>query len=65
MDDFDWTDDADVAAAIGAQLTAAIALMANERGDATDLINGFLSGRHGFTIFRDRVFLMTEKGEEK
>ncbi len=62
--EFDWMDNGDVAAAAGAQLTAAIAQMANEGRDEDDLINGFLAGRFVFVVRHDGVLLLEAGGVE-
>lgn len=54
----DWSDNADVAAAIGAQLTAAIALLVVKGRDEDDLINGYLSGRYAFVVRHDGVVIL-------
>ena len=61
FDHFDWTDNADVAAAIGAQLTAAIAQLVNNGRDETDLINGFLANRYAFVVAADGVAVIATK----
>ena len=58
MSGFDWTDNADVAASIGWQLTAAIAGLVNQGRDETDLVNGYLAGRYAFVVRHDGVTLL-------
>lgn len=55
---FDWTDNADVAASIGTQLTVAIAGLVVRGHDETDLVNGYLTGRYAFIVNKDGVTLL-------
>lgn len=61
----DWTSNEDVAALIGAQLTAGIALLVNRGLDETDLINGFVVGRYGFHVTKDGVMVTVSPGKEE
>jgi hypothetical protein len=61
---FDWTDNADVAAMIGTQLTVGIAGLVNQGHDESELINGFIAGRYAFNVTRDGVTLLEATGKE-